>query len=73
MDISRKKCEGCGLKVASLGLPSEGTTRWCSDCATRHTPGVVDVAKRKAAAKKAAPKKQKAAKFSLSKAAPKKK
>ena len=57
-DLSNKKCEGCGLKGASLGLPAEGKKRWCSGCATRHTPGVVGVAKRKAADKKAAPTKK---------------
>ena len=27
-----KKCEGCGLKVPSLGLPAEGKARWCTSC-----------------------------------------
>ena len=70
MDVKQKKCEGCGLKGASFGLPAEGKKRWCSGCAKRHTPGVVGVAKRKTADKKAAPKKHKAAD---KKAAPKKK
>ena len=56
--------------MASLGLPAEGKKRWCADCAKRHTPGVVGSAKRKAADKKAAPKKHKAAE---KKAVPKKK
>ena len=27
---SRKKCEGCGLKQPTFGLPAEGRRRWCS-------------------------------------------
>ena len=39
-------CEDCGLKARNFGLPAEGKKRWCGGCAKRHTPGVVDVAKR---------------------------
>ena len=68
VDVNSKKCEGCGVKAPSLGLPAEGKKRWCAGCANQI--GVVGVAKRKAADKKAAPKKHKAAD---KKAAPKKK
>ena len=58
VNVVTKKCEGCGLKQPHFGLPAEGKKRWCAGCAKRHTPGVVGVAKRKAAGKKAAPKKK---------------
>jgi hypothetical protein len=32
VDIGRKKCDGCGDKVLSFGLPTEGKTRWCGGC-----------------------------------------
>ena len=36
VDVSSKKCEGCGLKGPSLGLPSDGKKRrWCADCAPK--------------------------------------
>ena len=36
VNIMDKKCEGCGLKVPSFGLPSEGKRRWCAGCAKAH-------------------------------------
>jgi hypothetical protein len=41
VDVDRKKCEGCQLKLPSFGLPAEGKRRWCSGCAKGHA-GVVD-------------------------------
>ena len=39
-----KKCEGCGLKEASFGLPDGGKTvvrrRWCANCAKKQAGGV---------------------------------
>jgi hypothetical protein len=46
VDLINKKCEGCGLKVARLGLPAEGKKRWCSGCAKAHA-GAVDVVSKK--------------------------
>ena len=41
VDVASKKCEGCGLKAPSFGLPAEGKKkRWCSGCAKGH-PGAV--------------------------------
>ena len=60
MDVSSRKktkCEGCQLKLPNFGLPAEGKKRWCAGCAKGHA-GAVGVAKRKAADKKAAPKKK---------------
>ena len=35
-DVVSKKCEGCGLKMASFGLLSEGKRRrWCLGCAPK--------------------------------------
>ena len=42
MNLSTKKCEGCGLKAPSFGLPAEGKKRWCVGCAKRHA-GAVNV------------------------------
>ena len=39
-DIKNKKCEGCGLKHPSFGLPAEGKKQWCSGCAKVHTGAV---------------------------------
>ena len=34
-----EKCEGCGLKAPSIGLPAEGTKkRWCRGCAPGAAP-----------------------------------
>eukprot|EP01047_Picozoa_sp_COSAG01_P076870 COSAG01_NODE_13649_length_1553_cov_3.482118_2_plen_248_part_00 len=30
------KCEDCGLKCPSYGLPTEGRKRWCAVCGRRH-------------------------------------
>jgi hypothetical protein len=65
----QRTCEDCVPKAPTFGLVAEGKKRWCAGCAKRHMPGSVDVAKRKAADEKAAPKEQKAAN---TKAAPKK-
>jgi hypothetical protein len=46
VDVLNKKCEGCGLKGASLGLPAEGKRRWCSGCAKVHA-GAVNVVSKK--------------------------
>ena len=36
VNVSSKKCEGCGEKAARLGLPSDGMKRrWCGDCAPK--------------------------------------
>ena len=45
MNVS-KKCEGCGLKVPSLGLPAEGKAQWCGGCA-KGQAGAVNVASKK--------------------------
>ena len=43
VNVSAKKCEGCGVKRPSFGLPSEGKkARWCASCAKAHV-GVVGV------------------------------
>jgi len=34
-------CEGCGLKVPTYGLASEGKARWCAGCGAAE--GAVDV------------------------------
>ena len=34
-NLSNKKCEGCELKAASFGLPTERKKRWCGDCAPK--------------------------------------
>ena len=36
MDVHTKKCEACGLKQPSFGLPGEGKKRWCGGCAKAH-------------------------------------
>jgi hypothetical protein len=36
----KKKCEGCGLNVARIGLSSdEKKRRWCGDCAPKAAHG----------------------------------
>ena len=36
MNVYLRKCEGCGLKAPSFGLPSDGKKkRWCADCAPK--------------------------------------
>jgi hypothetical protein len=37
----KSKCEDCGLKGKSYGLPAEGKKRWCAGCAKAHV-GAVD-------------------------------
>jgi hypothetical protein len=46
VDVSTKKCEGCGLKWASQGLSSDGKKRWCGGCAKKHV-GAVDASTKK--------------------------
>ena len=43
----RKKCEGCGLKAPSYGLPAEGRRRWCVGCAAAEGGGAVSLAQKK--------------------------
>ena len=39
-----KKCEDCGLKQPSYGLPSEqGKKRWCVGCSKEHAQALVAV------------------------------
>jgi hypothetical protein len=46
VNIGSKKCEGCGLKQPSFGLPAEGKKRWCGGCAKGHK-GAVNVGSKK--------------------------
>ena len=69
-DAHAKLANGAEAIIAFRGVPAEGEAGWCSGGAERHTPGAVDLAKRKAADKKAASKKQK---VTDKKAAPKRK
>jgi hypothetical protein len=46
VNVVSKKCEGCGLKQPSFGLPAEGKRRWCGGCAKGHA-GAVDIQSKK--------------------------
>jgi hypothetical protein len=65
----RKMCEGCQLKQANFGLPSDRQRRWCGGCGK--TRGAVNLTK-KPAAKKPAAKKPAAKKPAAKKPAAKK-
>ena len=36
----RKRCEDCGLKPRSYGLPADGKYRWCGRCKMQHLGAV---------------------------------
>ena len=46
-DLLSKKCEGCGLKAPTFGLPMEGKKRWCAGCAKGHSGAVSVLVQRK--------------------------
>jgi hypothetical protein len=50
VDVQTKKCEDCGVKRRTYGVPGETSDlgnkpRWCAGCALHHE-GAVDIANR---------------------------
>ena len=36
MDVSKKRCTDCKLRVPTFGLIEEGKVQWCAGCAKAH-------------------------------------